>query len=73
MRALELRRFRPVGEVQEVGSDFRLVAATNRDLENMSRTGQFRGDLLYRLQGITTVTRPCASGGTRFRPWPGRR
>lgn len=58
LRALELRRFRPVGEVQEVGSNFRLVAATNRDMENMSRTGQFRGDLLYRLQGITIVVPP---------------
>lgn len=44
LRALELRRFRPVGEVHEVDSDFRLVAATNRDLEGMARTGQFRGD-----------------------------
>ena len=33
LRALELRRFRPVGEVREVESDFRLVAATNQDLE----------------------------------------
>ena len=58
LRALELRRFRPVGEVHEVDSDFRLVAATNRDLEGMARTGQFRGDLLYRLQGITIVIPP---------------
>lgn len=58
LRALELRRFRPVGEVQEVDSDFRLVAATNRDLDGMVRTGQFRGDLLYRLQGITIVIPP---------------
>lgn len=53
LRALELRRFRPVGEVHEVMSDFRLVAATNRDLEERVRTDQFRSDLLYRLQGMT--------------------
>lgn len=58
LRALELRRFRPVGEVQEVDSDFRLVAATNRDLDGMVRNGHFRGDLLYRLQGLTIVIPP---------------
>ena len=55
LRALELRRFRPVGEVREVESDFRLVAATNQDLEAMSEDGRFRKDLLYRLQGMTIV------------------
>lgn len=58
LRALELKRFRPVGEVREVDSDFRLVAATNRDLEAMVKQGDFRGDLLYRLQGITIVIPP---------------
>lgn len=53
LRALEQRRFRPVGEVREVSSDFRLVAATNRDLEGMVLEGLFRADLLYRLQGLT--------------------
>ena len=58
LRALELRRFRPVGEVREVNSDFRLVAATNRDIEGMTGDGTFRSDLLYRLQGITIVIPP---------------
>lgn len=58
LRALELRRFRPVGEVREVESDFRLVAATNQDLEAMSEDGRFRKDLLYRLQGMTIVIPP---------------
>ena len=58
LRALELRRFRPVGEVREVDSDFRLVAATNRDLEEMVQQERFRGDLLYRLQGITITIPP---------------
>ena len=53
LRALELRRFRPIGEVEEVPSDFRLVGATNRDLSAMVRTERFRSDLLYRLQGMT--------------------
>ncbi len=52
LRVLELRRFRPVGMVDEVPSDFRLIAATNKDLHAMVKEGSFRDDLLYRLQGI---------------------
>lgn len=58
LRAMELRRFRPVGNEREVSSDFRLVAATNRDIEGMAREGGFRADLLYRLQGMTIVIPP---------------
>ena len=58
LRALEQRRFRPVGEVREVSSDFRLVAATNKNLEQMAKANSFRSDLLYRLQGITIVIPP---------------
>ena len=58
LRALELRRFRPIGEVQEVPSDFRLVAATNRNLDDMVRRDRFRSDLLYRLQGMTIYIPP---------------
>jgi two-component system NtrC family response regulator len=53
LRVLEERRFRPLGGKQEVESDFRLVCATNRDLEDMVRNGDFRSDLLFRLRGIT--------------------
>ena len=58
LRALEQRRFRPVGEVREVCSDFRLVAATNKNLQIMAKENSFRSDLLYRLQGITIVIPP---------------
>jgi two-component system NtrC family response regulator len=53
LRALELRRFRPVGDVREVESQFRLVAATNRDLEQLAALDLFRNDLLFRLRGIS--------------------
>jgi two-component system NtrC family response regulator len=53
LRALELRRFRPVGEVREVESQFRLVAATNRDLEQLAALDLFRSDLLFRLRGVS--------------------
>lgn len=52
LRVLQEHRFRPVGEKQEVKSDFRLVAATNRDLEQMAKEGKFREDLLHRLRTL---------------------
>lgn len=50
LRALQERRFRPVGASSEVSSDFRLISATNCTLEEMVAAGQFRKDLLYRLR-----------------------
>ncbi len=51
LRVLETRMYKPVGGGKEVESDFRLVTATNKDLESMVREGSFRKDLLYRIKG----------------------
>jgi DNA-binding NtrC family response regulator len=53
LRAVETRRYRPLGSRADQASDFRLVAATNADLESLISTGQFREDLAYRLRGAT--------------------
>jgi two-component system, NtrC family, response regulator len=50
LRVLQERRFRPIGAKQEVASNFRLVAATNRNLDDMVGDGLFREDLLFRLK-----------------------
>lgn len=49
LRALEEKRFLPVGADREESSDFQLVAGTNRDLAAAVRGGRFREDLLSRL------------------------
>jgi len=58
LRVLQEHRFRPVGGGQEVSSDFRLVAATNRRLEDLTRTGGFREDLLFRLRTLVLELPP---------------
>lgn len=49
LRAVEERRFLPVGSDKEVRSDFQLIAGTNRDLAACVRGGTFREDLLARI------------------------
>jgi len=49
LRVLQERHFRPVGAAQEDTSNFRLIAATNRDLDAMVEQGNFRSDLLFRI------------------------
>lgn len=49
LRAIELKRFRPVGGENEIKGDVRVIAATHRDLESLVRHGRFRQDLFYRL------------------------
>jgi len=58
LRVLQERRFRPVGGGQELSSDFRLVAATNRRLEDMVKTGEFREDLLFRIRTLVLELPP---------------
>ncbi len=52
LRVLQERKFKPVGGTKEIASHFRLVSATNRDLENMVEKNRFRSDLLFRLRTI---------------------
>ncbi len=58
LRVLETRRFARVGGDQEVTSDFRLVCATNKDLEQLVAEQRFREDLYYRINVFTIALPP---------------
>ncbi|MCK6505913.1 sigma-54 dependent transcriptional regulator [Myxococcota bacterium] len=58
LRALQERRFTPVGAVREVEVDVRLVAASNVHLEDAVADGSFREDLYYRLNVVRLVLPP---------------
>ncbi len=58
LRVLQERRFRPLGGKQEIESNFRLVAATNCNLNKMVKDGLFRKDLLFRLKSFTMALSP---------------
>ncbi len=53
LRVLESGEFMPVGDSKTKKTDVRVVAATNKDLEELVRKGQFRQDLFYRLKTVT--------------------
>ncbi|PZN85581.1 MAG: sigma-54-dependent Fis family transcriptional regulator, partial [Candidatus Methylumidiphilus alinenensis] len=49
LKAIEDRKIRRLGGEREIAVDVQIVAASNRDLEKMSRDGEFRRDLFHRL------------------------
>jgi two-component system response regulator PilR (NtrC family) len=58
LRVLQERKIRPVGAHEEISIDARVLAATNRDLKQMSLDGQFREDLFYRISVIPITLPP---------------
>ena len=58
LRVLETGKFRRLGGTRDLDANVRVVAATNRDLGELARTGGFRPDLYYRLSAFTITTPP---------------
>lgn len=53
LRALQDKSIRPVGDERSIEIDTRIIAATNRNLEEDIRSGEFREDLFYRLNVVS--------------------
>lgn len=67
LRVLQDGVIRPVGSNREHHVDVRVVAATNRDLDDMIRSGDFREDLFYRLETFTVRVPPLRERGEDLR------
>src|SRR6185295_9792060 len=84
LRVLQEREFTRVGGVQSIKVDVRIIAATNKNLEELVRKGHFREDLYYRINVIALYLPPLRERGedvpllakhfvdllSRY-PWPG--
>jgi two-component system, NtrC family, response regulator HydG len=53
LRVIQEKEITPVGSDQNIRTDVRIIAATNRDLKKMSETGDFRQDLYFRLNVVS--------------------
>lgn len=52
LRIIENKKFLPVGAEKEIESDFRLITATNKDIDKLIEDNKFRVDLFYRINAI---------------------
>ncbi len=64
LRLLQQQEFERVGGNETIRTNVRILAATNRDLENMVSKGAYREDLFYRLNGFTIQLPPLRERGS---------
>ena len=58
LRAIEQETFSRLGGTEEIKVDVRVIAASNRELEQMAKVGEFRADLFYRLNVVSLFLPP---------------
>ncbi len=58
LRVLQTKEFERIGGTKTITSDFRLIVATNRDIEAEVKKGNFRSDLFYRLSTFPVIVPP---------------
>ena len=68
LRTIENHEVRRVGALESTVVDVRFIAATNRDLQEMTKSGAFRSDLFFRLNGISIVIPPLRSRRDEIAP-----
>lgn len=68
LRALQEKKFTPVGANREIEVNVRIVAATNRNLEDMIKKGLFREDLFYRLNVLPIQLPPLRERANDIEP-----
>lgn len=68
LRVLQEKRFTPVGANREIEVDVRIIAATNRNLEEMIEKGEFREDLYYRLNVLPIFLPPLRERKEELEP-----
>jgi len=68
LRVLEAHQFEKVGASKTQHADARIIAATNADIDKQVQTGEFRQDLLYRLNTVEIVLPPLRERGEDILP-----
>ncbi|GGZ39598.1 sigma-54-dependent Fis family transcriptional regulator [Echinicola pacifica] len=64
LRAIQERKIKKIGGTKDIPVDVRIIVATNEDLSNVAKTGEFREDLYHRLNEFSLKSTPLRERGT---------